>query len=103
MWRNISRSTTVNLNSQFHILLISSLSLNVIAEAGGMKLFNAVGVVARTDSKEALRFATKLVDHLKEKELSVFLEPKFAELTEKTDASLPHEKMNTDQLTPHLT
>lgn len=61
-----------------------------------MKLFNAVGVVARTDSKEALRFATKLVDHLKEKGLSVFLEPKFAELTEKTDASLPLGKMKTD-------
>jgi NAD+ kinase len=61
-----------------------------------MKLFNAVGIVARVDLKEALRFATKLIAHLEEKGLSVFLEPKLAERTKKTDAALPLEKMKTD-------
>ncbi len=93
---NIFTNTEVHLNSKFPHSSYIELSLNVITDAGGMKLFNTVGVVARADSKEAIRFATKLVDHLKEKDLSVFLEPKFAELTKKTDASLPLEKMKTD-------
>jgi len=55
-----------------------------------------VGVVARVDRKEAMKFATKLIAHLEEKGLSVFLEPKLAEHVKKTDAALPLEKMKTD-------
>jgi len=43
-----------------------------------------------------MKFAAKLIAHLEEKGLSVFLEPKLAEHTKKTDTSLPLEKMKTD-------
>jgi len=55
-----------------------------------------VGIVARVDRKGAMKFATKLIAHLEEKGLSVFLEPKLAERTKKTGAALPLEKMKTD-------
>jgi len=48
-----------------------------------------VGIVARVDRKGATKFAAKLIAHLEEKALSVFLEPKLAELIGKTDAALP--------------
>jgi len=55
-----------------------------------------VGVVARVDRKEALKFVTKLMALLEEKGLSVFLEPKLAERIKKMEAALPLEKMKTD-------
>ena len=55
-----------------------------------------MGVVARVDRKEALKFVTKLIARLEEKELSVFLEPKLAERVKKMEAALPLEKMKTD-------
>jgi NAD+ kinase len=55
-----------------------------------------VGVIARVDRKEALRFVTKLIAYLEERRLSVFLEPKLAERVKKIEAALPLEKMNTD-------
>jgi len=55
-----------------------------------------VGVVARVDRKESLKFVTKLLALLEEKGLSVFLEPKLAERVKKMEAALPLEKMKTD-------
>ncbi len=55
-----------------------------------------MGVVARVDRKEAMKFAAKLIAHLEEKGLSVFLEPKLAERIGKTDVALPLEEMKTD-------
>ena len=43
-----------------------------------------------------MNFANKLIAHLEEKGLSVFLEPKLAKHSEKLDAALPLEKMKTD-------
>ena len=43
-----------------------------------------------------MNFANKLIAHLEEKGLSVFLEPKLAKHAEKLDAALPLEKMKTD-------
>lgn len=55
-----------------------------------------MGVVARVDRKEALKFVTKLIAHLEEKGLSVLLETKLAERIKKIEAALPLEKMKTD-------
>ena len=55
-----------------------------------------MGIVARVDRKGAMKFAAKLIAHLEEKGLSVFLEPKLAERTKKADNALPLEKMKTD-------
>ena len=55
-----------------------------------------MGVVARVDRKEALKFVTKLIAYLEEKGLSVLLEPKLAERVKKIEAALPLEKMKTD-------
>ncbi|MFQ5999603.1 MAG: NAD(+)/NADH kinase [Candidatus Bathyarchaeia archaeon] len=63
---------------------------------GGIELFNVVAIVARVDRKEAMEFATKLIAHLEEKKLSVFLEPKLAKRAKRANAALPLEKMKTD-------
>ena len=55
-----------------------------------------MGIVARVDRKEAMKFATEIIAHLEGKGLSVFLEPKLAKRTKKTDVALPLEKMKTD-------
>lgn len=55
-----------------------------------------MGVVARVDRKEALKFVTKLIAYLEEKGLSVLLETKLAERVKKIEAALPLEKMKTD-------
>lgn len=55
-----------------------------------------MGIIARVDRKKAMNFANKLIAHLEEKGLSVFLEPKLAEHTKKLGAALPLEKMKTD-------
>ena len=55
-----------------------------------------MGVVARVDRKEALKFVTKLMTLLEDKGLSVLLETKLAERVKKIEATLPLEKMKTD-------
>ena len=55
-----------------------------------------MGIVARVDRKKAMNFANKLIAHLEEKGLSVFLEPKLAEHAKKLNVALPLEKMKTD-------
>jgi len=41
-------------------------------------LFKVVGLVARIDEKEAVKLAKKLVPHVENKGVSVFLEPSLA-------------------------
>ena len=55
-----------------------------------------MGLVARVDRKDAMAFVGKLITHLEEKGLSVFLEPKLAARFKKMEAALPLEKMKTD-------
>ena len=55
-----------------------------------------MGIVARVDRKKAMNFANKLMTHLENKGLSVFLEPKLAKHAKKPDVALPLEKMKTD-------
>jgi hypothetical protein len=43
-----------------------------------------VGVVARVDRKDALKFVTKLIALLEDNGLAVFLEPKLAERIKKS-------------------
>lgn len=59
-------------------------------------LFNVAGIVARPDRKEALEIAAKLLTHLENKGLKVFLEPKLAQHVNKLDVALPLEKMKVD-------
>jgi NAD+ kinase len=61
-------------------------------------LFNSVGIVARTDRKDALVLATKIVDHLKTKKITVFLEPELAESIRKSNLATPLERMRPDML-----
>jgi NAD+ kinase len=61
-------------------------------------LFSSVGLVARTDRKDALQLTGKLVAHLKTKKLTVFLEPELAESIKQPDLSTPLEKMRPDML-----
>ena len=55
-----------------------------------------MGIVARVDRKKAMNFANRLMTHLENKGLSVFLEPKLAKHAKKPDVALPLEKMKTD-------
>ena len=59
-------------------------------------LFKVVGLVARVDEKEALKLAKKLMSHLEDKGLSVFLEPRLARHVKKATAALRLEEMKVD-------
>lgn len=59
-------------------------------------LFKVVGLVARIDEKEALKLAKKLMSHLEDKGLSVFLEPSLAKHVKKATAALRLEEMKVD-------
>lgn len=61
-------------------------------------LFNSVGLVSRTDRKDALELATKLVSYLKTKKLTTFLEPELAKSIRKSALATPLEKMRPDML-----
>jgi len=61
-----------------------------------LRLFNVVGVVSRTDRKEALEFAKRLIDQLETRGISFFLEPQLAKHLNRTAAALPLEKMKAD-------
>ncbi len=60
------------------------------------ELLNTVGLVARVDRKASLESATKVIDHLEAKGLSVVLEPKLAESINRTEVALPLKRMRTD-------
>jgi len=68
-----------------------------VNEAGG-NLFNSVGIVSRTDRKDALGLAKKLVTHLKAKKVTVFLEPELAKLVKEPSLATLLEKMRPDML-----
>jgi len=59
-------------------------------------LFNVVGLVARVDRKEALRFAKDLLAHLEAKGLSVLLETALAKYVNRMDVAVPLKKMRVD-------
>jgi NAD+ kinase len=61
-------------------------------------LFNSVGIVSRTDRKDALGLSAKLATHLQAKKLKVFLESELAEKTGKLSSATPLEDMHPDML-----
>lgn len=61
-------------------------------------MFKVVGLVARIDQKEAVKLAKKLMLHIEDKGVSVFLEPTLAKRVNKTASALKLEKMKVDLL-----
>jgi NAD+ kinase len=61
-------------------------------------LFNSIGIVARTDRKDALQLAKKLVAHLKARKLAVLLEPELAERIKEPALATPLGKMRPNML-----
>lgn len=61
-------------------------------------LFNSIGIVARTDRKDALELARKLVAHLRAKNLTVFLEPELAESIKESALATLLTKMRPEML-----
>jgi len=59
-------------------------------------LFRVVGLVARIDQKEAVKLAKKLMLHLEDKGVSVFLEPSLAKRAKKIAPTLRLEEMKAD-------
>lgn len=59
-------------------------------------LFRVVGLVARVDQKEAVKLARKLVPHIEDKGVSVFLEPSLAKRAKKIASALKLEEMKVD-------
>ncbi|MCW4020456.1 MAG: NAD(+)/NADH kinase [Candidatus Bathyarchaeota archaeon] len=60
------------------------------------KLSKAVGIIARTDRKDALSLVTQLTDRFEKEGFKVLLEPNLANSINRTDNSTPPEKMNAD-------
>jgi NAD+ kinase len=59
-------------------------------------LSKAVGIVARTDRKEALSLVSQLADRFEREGFNVLLEPTLAEHTDRADGSKSLENMRTD-------
>jgi len=59
-------------------------------------VFETVGLIARVDRKKALDLAVELSRYIKNKGLTVFLEPALAKHAKKLDASMHLKKMKTD-------
>jgi NAD+ kinase len=59
-------------------------------------LVKTVGIVARTDRKEALNLASKLASRFDQEGFRVLLEPSLAKQLNQTGSSTPLEKMKTD-------
>jgi NAD+ kinase len=59
-------------------------------------LAKTVGIVARTDRKEALNLASKLASRFDQEGFKVLLEPNLAKQLNQTGSSTPLEKMKTD-------
>lgn len=58
--------------------------------------FKSVGLTARTDKKEALDLAKKILNHLVEKGLNVIVDPEIAERINKADRIIPLEEWRPD-------
>lgn len=58
--------------------------------------FKSVGLTARTDRQEALTLADRLINHLSEKGLSIFVDPEIAKRLDRSEAAVPLEKWNPD-------
>jgi NAD+ kinase len=61
-------------------------------------LFSCVGIVARTDRKDALELAKKIVAHLRAKDSTVFLEPELADIIKEPALATPLRKMHPEML-----
>jgi NAD+ kinase len=61
-------------------------------------LFNSIGIVSRTDRKDALQLAKKIITHLRTKKLHVLLEPELATSIRETALTMPLSKMRPDML-----
>jgi len=59
-------------------------------------LFKVVGLIARIDQKEAVKLAKKLMLHMEDKGVSVFLEPSLAKRVKKIASALRLEDMKVD-------
>lgn len=61
-------------------------------------MFNSIGIVSRTDRKDALQLAKKITTHFKGKKLAMFLEPELATSINETHLATPLPKMHPDML-----
>ena len=61
-------------------------------------LFTSIGIVARTDRKDVLALARKLVAHLEAKKMTIFLEPELAESIKQSALATPLGKMRPEML-----
>lgn len=59
-------------------------------------MFRSVGIVSRTDRKEAVQLATEIVKALEQRKIEVKSEPKLAKYLGHSDLAVPVGKMNTD-------
>jgi len=61
-------------------------------------LFNSIGIASRTDRKDALQLAKKIITHLRTKKASILLEPELATSIGETALAMPLAKMRPDML-----
>jgi NAD+ kinase len=61
-------------------------------------LFDSIGIVSRTDRKDALQLAKKITTHLRTKKLHVLLEPELATSVRETGLATPLSEMRPDML-----
>lgn len=61
-------------------------------------MFNSIGIVSRTDRKDALQLAKKITTHLRNKKLPTLLEPELAASIKETAFATPMAKMRPDML-----
>lgn len=61
-------------------------------------MFNSIGIVSRTDRKDALQLAKKITTHLRTKKLLTLLEPELATSIKETALAMPLAKMRPDML-----
>lgn len=59
---------------------------------------NSIGIISRTDRKDALQLTKKIITHLKTKKLTTFLEPELAACIQETALATPLAKMRPDML-----
>jgi len=61
-------------------------------------MVNSIGIVSRTDRKDALQLTKKIVTHLKTEKLTTLLEPELAASIKETALATPLAKMRPDML-----
>ena len=61
-------------------------------------VFNSIGIVSRTDRKDAIQLSKKITTHLRTKKLPILLEPELAASIKETALATPLAKMRPDML-----